>query len=182
MRMNATCRNLHMCKQYEIFTSYKISKKDRYCWIVSLIQNRNCTSDAALVWVYPAFKVQVSFLEWRISYIVKQWRLREILQERSWVILIKYLDLCHPYLCISKLYFLLSFESVQKKKFSIHFQDGDQIGQSINTKMQQNFKLTEWVVILDFRLKRFETLFYVNVTLILSIKFLVSWHFNSGEV
>ena len=63
MRMNAICRNVHMCKQYEIFTSYKIAKKDRYCWIVSLIQNRNCTSDAALVWVYPVFKVQVSFLE-----------------------------------------------------------------------------------------------------------------------
>ena len=42
MRMNATCRNLHMCNQYEIFTSYKIAKEDRYCWIVSLIQNRNC--------------------------------------------------------------------------------------------------------------------------------------------
>ena len=112
MRMNATCRNLHMCKQYEIFTSYKIAKKDRYCWIMSLIQNRNSTSDAALVWVYPAFKVQVSFLEWRWSYIVKQWRPREILKERSWVVFIKYLDLWHPYLCISKLEFARTFTAI----------------------------------------------------------------------
>ena len=31
------CRmsNLHMCKEYEIFTSYKIAKKNRHSWIVS---------------------------------------------------------------------------------------------------------------------------------------------------